>query len=107
VTALLVALGAAVGAPLRYAVAHALDGRWPAGTLVVNVVGSGLAGVFAGLAVSGDAWALLVTGFCGGFTTYSSAAVHSVDLGRRGLAYAAATVVLSVAAAALGFVLAR
>jgi CrcB protein len=107
VTALLVALGAAVGTPLRYAVAHALDGRWPTGTLVVNVLGSGLAGCFAALALSEGAWALLVTGFCGGFTTYSSCAVHSVDLGRKGLAYAAATIVLSVGAAAVGFVLTR
>ena len=83
-TALLVALGAAVGAPLRYAVAHALDGRWPTGTLLVNVLGSGLAGCFAALALSEGAWALLVTGFCGGFTTYSSCAVHSVDLGPEG-----------------------
>lgn len=106
-TALLVVLGAAVGAPLRYAVAHALDDRWPAGTLLVNVLGSGLAGCFAALALSEGAWALLVTGFCGGLTTYSSCAVRAVDLGRPGLAYAAGTIVLSVAAAGVGFVLLR
>jgi fluoride exporter len=107
VTALLVALGAAVGAPLRYAVAHALDEGRPAGTLLVNVLGSGLAGCFAALALSEGAWALLVTGFCGGSTTYSSCAVRAVDLGRPGLVYAAATIVLSVAAAGAGFVLTR
>lgn len=106
-TALLVALGAAVGAPLRYAVAQTLDQRWPAGTLLVNVLGSALAGVFAGLALSHGAWAVLVTGFCGGFTTYSSCAVQSVDLGRRGIAYAALTIALAVGAASVGFVLAR
>ncbi|KRF35004.1 fluoride efflux transporter FluC [Nocardioides sp. Soil805] len=106
-TALLVAFGAAIGAPLRYAVAQKLDDRWPAGTLLVNTLGSGLAGVFAGLSLSEGAWAVLVTGFCGGFTTYSSCAVQSVDLGRRGVAYAALTIALAVAAAAAGFALAR
>lgn len=105
-TVLLVALGAAVGAPLRYAWSQVLDDRWPAGTLLVNTVGSGLAGFFAALALSDLAWAMLVTGFCGGVTSYSSCAVQAVDLGRPGLAYAAGTVTLAVGAAALGFVLA-
>lgn len=105
-TALLVALGAGVGAPLRYALAQALDSRWPAGTLLVNVLGSGLAGAFLGLALSGSAWAFLVTGFCGGLTTYSSCVVQAVDLGRRGVAYAALTVALSVGAAAVGLAVA-
>ena len=57
-TALLVALGAAVGAPLRYLWSQALDDRWPLGTLLVNVVGSGLAGMFAALSFGDHAWAL-------------------------------------------------
>ena len=102
-TGLLVALGAAVGAPLRYAWAHTLDSRWPAGTLLVNVLGSGLIGFFAALSLADRTWALLATGFCGALTSYSAFAAQSVERGRRGLAYAAATVVLALGACALGF----
>ena len=48
--ALLVALGAAAGAPLRYVVAR-LDGYVPSGMLAVNTVGSGLFGLFAALSL--------------------------------------------------------
>jgi CrcB protein len=78
-----VALGAAVGAPLRYLAGHVLDGALPHGTILVNWVGSLLLGWFTGLGVSGDALALLGTGFCGGLTTYSSFAVQSHDRGLR------------------------
>ena len=105
-TALLVALGAAVGAPLRLVGAHYLDGRFPRGTLLVNVAGSAVLGLCTALALSGNALALLGSGFCGGLTTYSAFAVQTVDRGPRvGTAYAAATVVLSLVAAALGYAL--
>jgi CrcB protein len=97
VTPLLVALGAAVGAPLRFLVARALDGRWPHGTLLVNLVGSFLLGALAGAAVSGGAMALLGTGFCGGLTTYSAFSVQSVDRWGRSRTLAAAYVVATIA----------
>jgi CrcB protein len=106
VTALLVALGAAVGAPLRYALAITLDGRlrFPSGTLLVNVLGSGLFGLFAALSLGDAGWALLGTGFCGGFTSFSSFAVQSVERsGRPAAAYVVATTVLSVASCAVGW----
>ncbi len=103
-TVLWVALGAAVGAPLRYVVATWLDDELPWGTLAVNVVGSFVLGLLVALSVDGDAYALLGVGFCGGLTTYSSFAVQTARLGtRRGTPYAAATIVLSVAAAGLGY----
>ena len=105
-TALLVALGAAGGAPLRLIGAHDLDGRFPRGTLLVHVAGSAVLGLCTALALSGDALALLGSGFCGGLTTYSAFAVQTVDRGPRvGAAYAATTVVLSLVAAALGYAL--
>jgi CrcB protein len=104
VTTLLVAAGAAFGAPVRYVVAHLLDDRFPHGTLLVNVVGSFLLGVFSGLSLSGSTMALLGVGFCGGLTTYSAFAVQVHDSGaRRGAAYAVMTIGLSLAACAAGF----
>lgn len=103
-TALLVALGAAVGAPLRMVAGHFLDRDFPIGTLLVNVAGSFALGMFSGMALSGHAIALLGVGFCGGLTTYSSFAVQSTRLGpRRGTAYVAATLSLALAACWLGF----
>ena len=103
-TGLLVALGAAVGAPLRFAVATRFDGRFPAGTLAVNVLGSFLLGLFSALALSDHALALLGTGFCGGFTTYSAFAVQTHDRGpREGAAYAVVTIGLALGACAAGF----
>lgn len=107
-TALLVAVGAAVGAPLRYVVGHFLDRDLPTGTLLVNVVGSFVLGLLSALALSGQEMALLGVGFCGGLTTYSSFAVQANRLGsRRGMAYAVVTVTLSLAACTIGLVLAQ
>lgn len=103
-TALLVALGAAIGAPLRFACAHVLDDGWPAGTLLVNVLGSFLLGLVTAVGLAGSAMALVGVGFCGGLTTYSAFAVQTHQRGRgRGLAYALITLVASVALCALGF----
>jgi fluoride exporter len=106
-TWLLVALGAGLGATLRFALAHTLDTRWPTGTMAVNVVGSFLLGLFTALALSDSLLALLGTGFCGGLTTFSALMVQSADRGRRvGTAYLATTVAVSLGACWLGFVLA-
>ncbi|MDO7867891.1 fluoride efflux transporter FluC [Nocardioides jiangxiensis] len=105
--ALLVVAGASAGAPLRYTAGHYLDDRLPLGTLLVNVVGAFLLGLFTGLALDGHQMALLGTGFCGALTTYSALAVKSVELGRRtGTAYAVGTVLLALGAAQLGFLVA-
>lgn len=106
-TPLLVAVGAAIGAPLRFLVASALDRRrLPYGTLLVNLAGSFLLGLCVGLGVHGDRLALLGAGFCGGFTTYSAFAVQTRRLGpRRGATYAVTTVGVSLAACAAGFLL--
>ena len=107
-TPLLVAVGAAVGATLRFHVAHYLDGRFPRGTLLVNGAGSLALGLLFGAGISGDGLALLGTGFCGGLTTYSAFAVQTRDQGRargpgRGAAYAVLTIGLALGACALGF----
>ena len=108
-TALLVTLGAAVGAPLRFLAGHYLDdahpiGPLPTGTLLVNVAGSFLLGLFSALSLSGHQMALLGTGFCGAFTTWSALAVKAAERGwRGGTTYALVSVVGAIAACALGF----
>ncbi|WP_408898039.1 fluoride efflux transporter FluC [Nocardioides sp. R1-1] len=107
-TALLVALGAAVGAPLRYLLAQRLDERWHHGTLAANTLASLLLGACTGLSVGGSTLALVGAGFCGGLSTYSSLAVQVRDLGGvRGAAYAGLTLALGLAACAAGFAVAR
>jgi CrcB protein len=103
VTALLVVLGAAVGAPARLLVSRAVAGE--RGTLVVNVSGSLLLGLFAGL--SHSAYALLGVGFCGAFTTFSTFAVEAVTMRpRAGLVLTGVSLVLCCAACALGLAIA-
>ena len=104
-TTLLVALGAAVGAPLRYVLTR-LDGYFPRGMLAANTIGSCLLGLFAALSLGEAAWALLATGFCGGFTSFSTFAVQAVERPPRAAAgYVVATTVLAVGACSLGWVI--
>lgn len=106
-TALLVALGAMVGAPLRYLTDRAISARhdevFPWGTFGVNVAGSFLLGaLYQGLSVHGlppAAMTLLGTGFCGALTTYSTFGYETVRLVSEGSRfYAVANVVASIVA---------
>lgn len=105
-TAGLVALGAAVGAPLRYWLWRRLDApSRPSGTLVANTTGSLLLGLLSGLALGGHLLALLGTGFAGALTTWSTLALQTHGLGRRvGSAYVVTTLVLALGAVTAGFV---
>lgn len=94
-TPLWVALGAAVGAPLRYLVALRLPG--PRATLLVNVAGSAVLGAL--LHPSPGVAALVGVGFCGALTTFSTFAVEAAQT--RSRRYVTATVVLCLGAAAL------
>ena len=107
-TPLLVAAGAALGALLRFWVAHHLDGRTPWGTSRSTWPARSCSGCWWRATRPPDALALLGTGFCGGLTTYSAFAVQTRDQGRdrgpaAGAAYAVATIGLALAACALGF----
>ncbi|GHJ46710.1 hypothetical protein Cs7R123_40520 [Catellatospora sp. TT07R-123] len=113
-TVLLVALGAAVGAPLRYLADRAVQARhdsvFPWGTLAVNVVGSFVLGALAGGAATSDLAALLGTGFCGALTTYSTFGYETLKLaesGAKGYAVlnAALSITLGLLAAAAGYAL--
>ncbi len=100
-TYLLVALGGAVGANARYVAATLAATCWgtrlPWGTLLINVTGSFLLGLFLAVPTlgTGAGRALLATGFCGGYTTFSTFAFETVALaeaGERRLAVANALV---------------
>lgn len=98
---LFVALGAAVGAPLRYLLDRFIQSRhdspFPWGTLAANVLGSLVLGFLAGAATA--VYALLGTGFCGALTTYSTFGFETVRLAeRRFPRHAVANVVVSIAA---------
>jgi fluoride exporter len=118
---LVVFVGAGFGGALRHGVNVAslrlLGAGVPYGTLIVNIAGSLamglLAGWFASRAEPAQAWRLfLTTGLLGGFTTFSAYSLEVVHLYQRGellsaLSYAAASIVLSVAALGLGLLITR
>jgi CrcB protein len=105
VTAVLVFLGAAVGAPLRYLTDRAVQARhdslFPWGTFTVNLVGCLVLGAVAGAgaAVPSTVLALVGTGFCGALTTYSTFSYETLRLAeQKAYFYAAVNVVVSVLA---------
>lgn len=114
----LVAIVGGAGASFRFVVDGWFRGRWatrlPLATVAINVSGSLLIGLLAGALASGalptDAYTLAATGFCGGYTTFSTATVETVRLAQTGdlrnaTLNAVGTLVLTVAAAAAGFAL--
>jgi fluoride exporter len=115
VIGLLIAIAGGLGAATRFVVDGEVRRRFPLlPTAVVNVSGSLLLGVVAGLTLRhglpASSAAVLGTGFLGGYTTFSTASTEAVRLLQaRRYAVAAATavvpLVLSVAACAAGIVL--
>lgn len=111
-TVLMIALGAAIGAPARYLADRAVQSRhdtvFPWGTLTVNLLASLLLGVLAGAAVDRSLAALMGTGFCGALSTYSTFSYETVRLAQHGarfhaVANAAVSLVGGIGAAALGW----
>ena len=116
-----VAVGGALGSVARYLVGAFIQSRvstaLPVGTLVINVAGSLLLGFFMAVglettAITPEVRFFLTTGFCGGFTTFSTFSYETYRLMEDGEystagIYASASVFLSVLACALGFGAAR
>lgn len=119
-TILLVAAGGAVGSVFRYItnlwVARHFIHIFPLATFLVNVIGCLLIGLLAGLferhqLATRELQYLLITGFCGGFTTFSAFALENVQLLQSNSAlaffYIAVSILFSIMAVWLGIYLAN
>jgi CrcB protein len=103
-----VMLGSALGGGARYLVSGAVAAQFgqtfPFGTLVVNVTGSFVIGFFATLTgpdgrlfISTEGRQFVMTGICGGYTTFSSFSLQTLNLARDGeMTLAGANIGLSV-----------
>jgi len=116
-----VIIGSALGGMARYgmsgAVARRIGETFPWGTLAVNVSGSFVIGAFAALVAPGGALAgeravgaFVMTGLCGGYTTFSSFSLQTLNLARdrewpRALANIVASAAFCLLAVWAGFAL--
>lgn len=108
---LAVAIGGAAGSVLRYFLQSLFRlSAFPVGTLAVNLLGSFLIGLCAAFAERGSPWIRpwLMTGFLGGFTTFSAFSLENLRLIRDGqvgtaLAYALTSLVAGVLLAFAGY----
>lgn len=120
-TCLIVMAGGAIGTLLRYLVslsALPISRHLPWGTILINVTGSFLIGLFGTLTLAGGRFPasenlrlFVMIGLCGGYTTFSSFSLQTLDLLRAGaLGRAAlnigASVALCIAAVAVGHAIA-
>ncbi|HAA13213.1 MAG TPA: fluoride efflux transporter CrcB [Cytophagales bacterium] len=115
-----VGVGGAVGSMGRYLIGVYAQRWWPGlfpwGTLIANVLGALLIGLFFGLfsrqLLSDSQKLLLMTGFCGGFTTFSTFAHENLTLYQKGeygtlTIYLAVSILAGIGAVALGLSLSR
>ncbi|WP_037312754.1 fluoride efflux transporter FluC [Ruegeria halocynthiae] len=109
-------LGGGLGAIMRHWIALRINHDLPVSTLIVNLLGSLLLGLWIGFlggpVEMGEEEKQLVFGFCGGFTTFSSFAYQSLELRReRTIALAAGNILVSLVlcwgALGLGLILMR
>ncbi len=117
---LLVFLGGGIGSALRYAIGRIFNtssAGYPWGTFSVNIIGSLLIGVFMGIALknnnlSENQTLLLVTGLCGGFTTFSAFAYENQQFLKGGdltsfAIYTLGSLSLGILAVFLGLVISK
>lgn len=114
---MIVALGGGVGSALRYLIQESLhkqvDNFEPYGTFVVNILGCLLLGVLAGFAeqeklINANMNLLLMSGFCGGFTTFSTFAHqgHGLFVSNKpvqAILYVGLSVIIGLLAAYFGY----
>lgn len=112
-------LGGGFGSTLRYAISLYFANptqAFPKATFIINLIGSLLIGLFVGYQIkhqiSANFSLLLITGFCGGFTTFSTLSIESYNLWKSqewsalGI-YVSGSIVLGILLAALGVFIAQ
>lgn len=117
---LLVCIGSFFGGGLRYLVGKAIQSwvsvAFPWGTMVVNVMGCFMIGLLSGLSLGGhispSVKLLLIAGFCGGFTTFSTFMNENLLMGREGamlsaVIYTLVSLVLGLVAVIVGYQLVK
>jgi len=119
---LLVAIGGAIGSVLRYGAGVFVGSLWrdpfPLGTLLINIVGSLVMGLFVGLMArllpgwQNEARLFFAVGVLGGFTTFSSFSLDTISMIERGdllpaVLYVLLSVAISIPALYIGLVVMR
>lgn len=117
---LLVFLGGGLGSSLRYVISkylNTIESSITYGTFTVNMMGSLIIGVFMGMLLRNETPSnamllFLVTGFCGGFTTFSAFAIENYELLKSGdftnfLLYAVGSLVFGILAVFIGIWLSK
>ena len=119
---LLVAIGGALGSVARYGTGVAVGRVWnlsfPLGTMLINIAGSLVMGLFIGfLARTTPSWQsdgrlFFAVGVLGGFTTFSSFSLDAISMIERGdigpaLAYVLASVIIGIGALYVGLLVMR
>ncbi len=116
---ILVFIGGGLGSSLRYVISRYLNAGHliPYGTFLVNVVGSLLLGIILGWAIKSNSLnspghLILATGFCGGFTTFSTFSFENYSLLRSGefltfSIYFFSSLLLGILAIFLGILISR
>jgi CrcB protein len=118
-----VAVGGAIGSMGRFWLASAMTAltgaRFPWGTLLINILGSFVIGLVGGITLTAEGVTVhptmrlfLMTGVCGGFTTFSAFSLQTLELMQAGepipaLGYAIGSVVLCIIASYCGWLLGR
>jgi CrcB protein len=120
-TILFIAIGGAIGSVLRFLTTVLVSKFWsnhfPLATFMVNVIGCFLIGILMGFLTknaldNSNLKYFLVTGFCGGFTTFSAFGIENVTLLQNNntilaFAYMAVSILLSLFAVWLGLFVAK
>src|SRR5579883_1081257 len=115
-----VGLGGAVGSIARYTLSYVLNkvfDPFPFATFLINILGCFLIGILYGMAfkntwLEGNGGLLLASGFCGGFTTFSTFALENIKLFDKqmpttAIIYMAASVIAGLLLCRLGYMISK